>query len=391
MFLNNKSTKKYFIYGLFLGLIIGLTLSLMGVPQVVGNAIKINGLNVTNSTTFDEEKNIATISFSGALDPESKTFDEDFGFIYDLAVKEIKEVISEKGFVNCNTKQQLDSLGINEQISNLKNESSKNILKAYILLDHHRKLEYLKNAYSEEQKNNSNLSRANIEEDILYFDPPYDDPPYDPPEDPPYDPNNPPGGDGSDSGGIDWPDFPDFPSLTCSSCGEGSGVCLLGVCGSGGVGVSGCIIEGQKVLLANGSYKKVEDVFIGDKVISYNLNKKQMESDVITFTEVNVPNDFYRINKTLELTPDHKIYVVNKGFIEVKDLVVNTDYILQNDKEILVTSKKFIRNNSKKIYSFSVKNNKNLFINNVLVHNALPSWTKPRITSVNISFSFKFK
>lgn len=378
-FKKNKSARTFFIYGLFLGLIIGLTLSLLGVPQVVGNSIKAKELNFNKQISIDEKNRVATIEVSGALDPNSRTFDKDFDLLYNFAINEVEKIINEKGMVDCETKQPLTDSEKSIQINQLRSVGSKNQLKAYLITDQLMKVNYLEEL---EKLNKEEIEFSEKEkEDILYFACPPD-----------CDITDPPAGDTGDG---DWwdpyiPDLPENP-INCSSCGGGSGVCLgSSTCGGGNVDIDGCIIEGQEVLLESGEHKSVEKLSIGDKVISYNLETKQMEVDEITYKAVNVPNDYYRINEKLELTQDHRIYVVNKGFIEVKDIIVDEDYIFENGNNILVTSKEFVKNRDKRIYSFSVKNNQNFLVNDILVHNDRLHITKPEITGWRIKITIHF-
>jgi uncharacterized repeat protein (TIGR01451 family) len=373
----NKSARLFFIYGLFSGLIIGLTLSLLGVPQVIGNSIKTNSLNFEKEIKIDEANRVVTVTVYGALDPKSKTFDKDFERMYAFAIKNIETVINEKGISDCKTGRTLSESEKRAQIIELKKSGSSDLLKAQVIFDSYNKLEYLNNLSVQNYEETQFAENTN--DYVLYFDP-------EEPSGGDFDPNNPPG---SDSGGINWPDFPDFPTPKCTSCGGGTGICILGVCGSGGGSVKTCVVEGQTVLLANGNSVFVQDVLVGDKVLSYNLENNTFEEDEITFVKENKPESYFRINNKLELTSGHEIYVIDKGYIEVDDLKVNKDYILDNGNPILVTSKKHIKNNDKVTYTLTVKNNKNLFVNGVLVHNELPV-TKIELREVYISFTFNF-
>ena len=378
-FKKNKSARTFFIYGLFLGLIIGLTLSLLGVPQVIGNSIETNRLGFEKEITIDEKNRVATIEVSGALDPNSRTFDKDFSLLYDFAINEVEKVMSEKGVVDCETKQPLTDSEKRAQITELKKANSINQLKAQVILDQHYKIEYYKNVLKEINKEEIKFSEKE-KEDVLYFACPPD-----------CNPSDPPGGDGGDE---DWwdpyvPDLPDLPIPKCNCGNESTGICIMGVCGSGGGSVRTCIAKGQEILLANRKSVLVQNVLVGDKVLSYNLENNTFEEDEITFVKENEPESYFRINNKLELTSGHEVYVVDKGYIEVDDLKVNEDYILDNGNPILVTSKKHITNNNKTTYTLTVKNNKNLLVNGILVHNELPI-TKIEIKEVKITFSFTF-
>lgn len=374
----NKFARKLFLYGLFLGLVVGLILSIIGVPQIVGNAIKTSKLNFEKKISIDEKNRVATIEVSGALNPDSKNFDKDFHLLYNSAVKELEKVMNEKGMVDCKTKQQLTDLEKSAQIKELKKENSINLIESQVILDQHYKIEYYKNLsekskIDETKKENVNLSGK---EEVFYFACPPDC-----------------GNDDGDDDGDWWdgfiPDI-DLPELPKCNCGNRrTGVCIFGVCGSGGGSIKMCIAKGQEILLANGNSVLVQDILLGDKVLSYNLENNAYEEDEIIYVKENKPDSYFRINNKLELTSGHEVYVVDKGYVEVDDLKVNKDYIFENGSPVLVTSKKHIKNDNKTTYTLTVKKNKNLFVNGILVHNEL-AITKPEITEVHIRFSFTF-
>ena len=76
-----------------------------------------------------------------------------------------------------------------------------------------------------------------------------------------------------------------------------------------GIG-GGCLAEGTKILMANGTYKNIEAIENGDYVINMNgepvkvINKFDMGVKDVLSIESN--------NKTLHMTNNHKIYITNK-------------------------------------------------------------------------------
>lgn len=77
---------------------------------------------------------------------------------------------------------------------------------------------------------------------------------------------------------------------------------------------SQCFVDGTKILMADNTYKNIEDINIGDKVknISGNINKVCMK------TRFKSTKPLIKINNEITSTDDHKYLVINKTD---KDLV----------------------------------------------------------------------
>lgn len=141
---------------------------------------------------------------------------------------------------------------------------------------------------------------------------------------------------------------------------------------------TGCFLEGTKVLTSNG-YKNIEDVKIGDYVLSYNEETKENEYNRVydTFIHKNNNEDLYEITikgKVLKVTEAHRFYVKEKG---------SNDYVWKavrhlNIGDILVDSNKEEHRISNinhyshfgTVYNLTVENNYNYYVsdNNYLVH-----------------------
>ena len=73
-----------------------------------------------------------------------------------------------------------------------------------------------------------------------------------------------------------------------------------------------CFLEGTKILMADGSYKNIENINVGDEVLSYDENSKGIVSCRIASVFHHSPEemtDYYLvINKHLRVTPNHRFY-----------------------------------------------------------------------------------
>ncbi len=97
-----------------------------------------------------------------------------------------------------------------------------------------------------------------------------------------------------------------------------------------------CIRKGQLVKTINGD-KKIEDIKIGDLILSYNIkhDKEEYKQVLKTFTNLYKSQSydhFLRIEledgKILEVTPNHKIYTSNRGYVRADELTENDDILL---------------------------------------------------------------
>lgn len=147
-----------------------------------------------------------------------------------------------------------------------------------------------------------------------------------------------------------------------------------------------CFIAGTKILMSDFSYKNIEDVIIGDKIISYNLVENVTEIDIvdnITNREVNKTIKYiFQDDSELEATLDHPLYVKDKSWASYDNDLSNQMYNIGGVSKIEVgdyvkTSNDFKQiksmvENNKSIMVYNLSNiryNHNFFANDVLVHN----------------------
>ena len=106
-----------------------------------------------------------------------------------------------------------------------------------------------------------------------------------------------------------------------------------------GIGVGeGCFIAGTEILTENG-LKKIENVVIGEKVLTYKKNWKEVKN---TISYKNRSKKILKINKEISCTNNHKFFVVNKSD---KDKITEkniTDYGYWVEAEKLDKDKHFL-------------------------------------------------
>ena len=93
-----------------------------------------------------------------------------------------------------------------------------------------------------------------------------------------------------------------------------------------------CFIAGTQVTMANNEWKAIEDVVVGDVVLSIDENTRDIiESKVIglqspkhdNLVEIKIENDDFNV----ECTHDHPFYVEGKGWSSFKPELTKTNYV----------------------------------------------------------------
>ena len=128
-------------------------------------------------------------------------------------------------------------------------------------------------------------------------------------------------------------------------------------------------IASTQILMADGSYKSIEEIKAGDKVVSYDLdNQLFVDNEVISTTNGN--KGYLLINDKLGITLNQKVYIVDKGFIQAQEVSVG-DYLLNESEEnVRVNSiKDYLEEVD--VYDLVLKSPHNFFADGYLVHNLI--------------------
>lgn len=138
-----------------------------------------------------------------------------------------------------------------------------------------------------------------------------------------------------------------------------------------GGGQQACFIAGTLITMADGSQKAIEDVQVGDWVVTYDFGYQ-------SFVGVPVSQVFHHpaeqtksylvINDVLGVTPNHKLYTP-LGWVEAGELNIGDCLIDINDNEIEIISIGVV-GESVPTYNLHVEHpDHNYYANNFLVHN----------------------
>lgn len=158
-------------------------------------------------------------------------------------------------------------------------------------------------------------------------------------------------------------------------------------------GIYGCSIccfdAGTKITMADYSLKNIEDIVVGDEIISYNENTKEFEIDKVTNTIIKENSDdlvFIKLSNGAQigmrayhplLTKDgwkslrpHLAETLKDMHQEVLELTVGDSLIGIKDCPTIVEIIKRETPANYNTYNFTVENNHNYIANNIVAHNA---------------------
>lgn len=154
------------------------------------------------------------------------------------------------------------------------------------------------------------------------------------------------------------------------------------ISGSGG-GYGGCFAEGTKILMENNQTKNIEDVKIGDNV----LTKESDSSDKLVSAKVintfkHTVSGYFLINGELKVTPEHIVFV-NGAWMTADRVNIGDYFINSNGERIEVTSKEWIKGEFN-VFNFTVEKYHTYFANNIYVHNE--KGMAPRVNFKDVAY-----
>ncbi len=150
-----------------------------------------------------------------------------------------------------------------------------------------------------------------------------------------------------------------------------------------------CFIAGTKVTMADGSEKNIEDVVVGEEVISFNESTLQNEVKKVIGLKTPIHNDLVKYefaNQTsITSTFDHPFYVGDLELASYTPFLTNKRYQLDKEvKQIKVSDMVYLSNGVSRTtikdiieldekdtqtYIITVEDNHNFYANGILVHN----------------------
>jgi intein/homing endonuclease len=153
-------------------------------------------------------------------------------------------------------------------------------------------------------------------------------------------------------------------------------------------------VSGTKISMSDITYKNVEDVKIGDVVLSYNFSTSKVEPQKVKGIGSKMVNKIVRYtfddDSILESTLDHPLYSSQNGWVsmdsdftmevyglQTKDAEVGMTIFRQDGTNPTITSIEIITEPTIVYNVKTVENNHNFFANNLLVHNRCFTYDSP--------------
>ncbi len=133
-------------------------------------------------------------------------------------------------------------------------------------------------------------------------------------------------------------------------------------------GMGGCFTEDVEILMSDGSYKKINDVQVGDMILTkkYELSNDLIEARVVNLQEHYV-QEYLVINGDLEVTGEHTMFV-NANW-DVAANVVPGDFFINKDGERVYVETVETVVEPVWVYNFEVEGAHTYFANDIYVHN----------------------
>ena len=147
----------------------------------------------------------------------------------------------------------------------------------------------------------------------------------------------------------------------------------IGESGQNSSGGMACF-TGETLVYTNNGYKAIQNIELGDKVYSFNLEQLEYEFKEVDKLINHMTDEIYEItlnnNEIIRTTWCHPFKVLNKEKTLVKDLEIGDQLITKDDKVYYITKIEKL-NKQEVVYEIRVKDNHNYFITNssIFVYN----------------------
>ena len=151
-----------------------------------------------------------------------------------------------------------------------------------------------------------------------------------------------------------------------------------------------CFVKGTKVIMSDLSLKNIEDIEVGDSIISLEMKSMTLESDIVTILPPMI-KQYQLIRMTLsngvvnEFSPAHPFWIKDKGWsvfsleeankeiqFEVSKFVIGDVVLFYDDEELVEYEIEELIETTDYVEMYNVEfvqKNHNFFAKGVLVHN----------------------
>ena len=136
-----------------------------------------------------------------------------------------------------------------------------------------------------------------------------------------------------------------------------------------------CFVAGTQVLTENGM-ENIENIEVGQKVYALNIDTNERELKKITRVFKGKSDEIYKLKvgeETIEVTPKHQFYIVDKGWVRAYDLKEGDKIVSKETKDMIIEKIEHKKlEEPVKVYNLTVEGYHNYLITKyrLLVHNA---------------------
>ncbi len=143
-----------------------------------------------------------------------------------------------------------------------------------------------------------------------------------------------------------------------------------------------CFVGHTKVSLPNGLSKRIDEITVGDIVLTLDFNTNQMvETEVVAFIDQGI-RDVYQLTFTdgtvIKCTSDHKFWSAEQRWIEAKDIKLDQDLFIKHNptnnqlEQIILVDFTYV--GKENVYDIGVNHNDHNFLaEGICVSNCIPS------------------
>lgn len=143
---------------------------------------------------------------------------------------------------------------------------------------------------------------------------------------------------------------------------------LEGIRVDGLEGGGGCFLADTKILLSNGSEKLIQDIQVGDEVLTKeNENDNLLTSGKVVSIHSTEVDGYLIINGTLKVTPNH-IVRLNNQWQEIGNAAVGDSLLSTDGQDVSITSIEWLLGKNT-VYNFEVETYHTYFADGFWVHN----------------------
>ena len=141
------------------------------------------------------------------------------------------------------------------------------------------------------------------------------------------------------------------------------------------VGVVGCVAKGTEVLMTEGDEKKVEDLRVGDKILSWDVERGHLVEGTIVSFKTDKSHDAVELNRELIVSPRQLVYT-QSGWRSASELDERDAIGMLNDRNeltfVAITTISKV-NRSGPVYDLKIVPVQTYFGNRVLLYDTKPT------------------